>query len=366
MFETFLVLKRFFILLRITYKKKLWWNSKFLLYFFIFLSFYFPRILLFTSFYPIHSFQINNSFPKPKNGCSWKFCICCGSNNCCKFFYRFIFLIGCNILNFQTIECPIAIKWIISKEKLAALKDSDNGYLSSKGLYASNIPGVQYYLSIYPNGNKERHRGRVSIYLCVDIGNESKVKVDGKFCIESNLKTRKLNFEYRHSGVRGGSPCTIADFLDSTQKFIVNGKFILTFKGILSVDKEQSNNANEINLGTAHLGPLFWMNEDKDFTINVGENSVKASFNYLHYFTMLIYKFRSINRFFVFIPLYFKLCSILDLKKRKKTKWTSLISHSSSSKLPFSFATIVRFRLFWIWMKEWSSCNSLICIKLLI
>ena len=192
----------------------------------------------------------------------------------------FKFILIC-ILNFQTVRCPVAVKWTVSEKKLAALKDSIEGTLCSKKFKASNIPGVQYFLRIYPNGDDDQRRGKVYIFLYINLGKESKVKVDGKFCIESAGWTKELNHEYLLSQSRGYSPCTTADFYDSTKKFIVNGKIIVTFEGIISAEKEKIENGSEseIDMGIGHVANLFWMNEDKDFTIHVGENSVKVSIN---------------------------------------------------------------------------------------
>ena len=202
------------------------------------------------------------------------------------------------------------MKWSISEEKLAALKDSKNKCLCTKKLDASNIPGVKYYLSIFPNGNTESSRGEVCVFLQVDVGNELKVKGDGKFYIDSVACADELDHEYHNSEGYGFSPCITADLFDSTQKFIVDGKLIIKFEGTLTVEKPRIE--NEINLGTGLVANLFWMNEDKDFTIHVGQNAVKVSFNYLHYFTMPIYKFRFINAFSLFIPPFSKLCSKLE------------------------------------------------------
>ena len=163
---------------------------------------------------------------------------------------------------------------------MAALKDSIDGCLNSKRVNASNIPGVKYFLSVFPNGHCVDRRGKVMIFLYVDVGKESRVKADGKFHIESAGWTEKLNHEYLRTKGSGFSPCKTVDFFDSKQKFIVNGELIVTFEGKLIVNKEKAENGNENKSVTGQLGSLFWMNEDKDFTINVGENAVKVSFNF--------------------------------------------------------------------------------------
>ena len=110
------------------------------------------------------------------------------------------------------------MKWTVSEKKLTPLKDSKNNeYLCSKKCKASNIPGLQYYLTIYPNGDKENRRGEVLIFLYVKIGKESKVKVDGKFCIESAGWTANLQFEYHVTECRGFTACKTADLYDSTK-----------------------------------------------------------------------------------------------------------------------------------------------------
>ena len=71
------------------------------------------------------------------------------------------------------------------------------------------------------------------------------------------------------------TPCKTSDFFDSSKNFIVDGKLIIKFEGILSVEKPRIE--NEINLGTGFVGNLFWINEDKDFRILVGESALISS-----------------------------------------------------------------------------------------
>ena len=199
------------------------------------------------------------------------------------------------------------------------MKDSIDARLCSTRFNASNIPGIQYCLKLYPNGKDEARRGEVLMVLYVNLGNESKVKVDGKFCIESTFQTTKLNHEYHRAEGCGSSPCETADFFDSKKNYIVDGLFVLKFEGTLSVEKEKTENGNKIKSVTGHLGPLFWMNEDKDFTIHVGESAVKVSFE-LTVLVCNIYIFRFINQFSLLIPPFSKQCSNLTRKKRKKIK----------------------------------------------
>ena len=172
------------------------------------------------------------------------------------------------------------------------MKESNNGRFCSKRLIASNISGVQYYLTIYPNGDCEDRRGKVWIFLYVSLENESKVKVDSKFCIESAGWTDKLSEQYLLSKGRGFSPCGIADLFDPAKKFIVNGKLIIECDGYLSVEKPRPKDGNTLDAG--HIGRKLWMNDDKDFTIHVGNESIKVSL-FVKCIKLLNEDFRSIN-----------------------------------------------------------------------
>ena len=158
---------------------------------------------------------------------------------------------------------------------MAALKESKNGRLLSKSFFASNIPGIQYDLRIYPNGYDEVTRGEVYICLFVNLEKEPKVKADAKFCIKSAGWTEEFNHEYHDFVFKDVSLCKTADLFDSSKHFIVGGKLIVKCVGYLSVEKPKLDNGNTWDAG--HVGRKLWMDNYKDFTIRVGNESIEVS-----------------------------------------------------------------------------------------
>uniref|UniRef100_A0AC34FGT8 BTB domain-containing protein n=1 Tax=Panagrolaimus sp. ES5 TaxID=591445 RepID=A0AC34FGT8_9BILA len=135
------------------------------------------------------------------------------------------------------IVCPIDTEWKFKKEHLLALKDSENGFLNGKCFYAFNILGLQYYVSVYPNGNDEDCRGETWIFLYVNGSNKRKIAAEVTISIGSKYALKTLNrvyVEYHGSGFK----CSKTDdFFDSKNKFFVNGEITIKVKGTLKAEQ---------------------------------------------------------------------------------------------------------------------------------
>uniref|UniRef100_A0AC34GCQ2 MATH domain-containing protein n=1 Tax=Panagrolaimus sp. ES5 TaxID=591445 RepID=A0AC34GCQ2_9BILA len=139
------------------------------------------------------------------------------------------------------LQSPVALKWTIPEARLKELKDSIDGSLCSKRFNVSNIPDVQYFLVIYPNGSKEDRRGQtwITLYLkCSD-----NIKIEAEFCI----KVASANFEISSKHIfdksfgRGGKCCTTAELFDPEKGFIVDGKLTTEMDGIFMTEKEEAD-----------------------------------------------------------------------------------------------------------------------------
>lgn len=214
---------------------------------------------------------------------------------------------------------------------MAGLKESINGRLCSKRFNVLNIPEIQCYFEIYPNGDDEDSRGQVWIFLYVESGDELKVKIDGKFCVESAGYISEENYDYDEFNGWGFQICETAELFDPSKKFIVDGEFVFKCEGTLSVEKEKPVTGNLITFGAGYVANmLFWMNEDKNFIIRVGHKCIKVSLTfkkqvYIYINLLKIYNIynnlhRSTKLFSLFTLLSSKLCSIPALKKQWKTK----------------------------------------------
>lgn len=133
------------------------------------------------------------------------------------------------------------MKWEIPEEKLIALKDSINGCIKTEWLEASNIPGVKYYLKIYPNGNCDIRRRQAWIFLYFSIGKEVKLQTDYQFFIDSAGWSAKAHLrECVRSDlcISGWGETFCATDQLISPRLIVNGKLTIHCQGILKVERK--------------------------------------------------------------------------------------------------------------------------------
>jgi hypothetical protein len=165
------------------------------------------------------------------------------------------------------IAYPISLQWKIKESDLAALKDSENGFLKSKKFIVSLNPNIYFFLTIFPNGFNDEHRGKAYIFSSTSIGTEAIVK----FSIDSANYAYIMQYLFEQNLGRGTSPCSTEDLFNPENQFIVNGEMIVKAVGTLLITKDREPTVMALEKGIVPKG----YHQGKNFTIVVGDKSIK-------------------------------------------------------------------------------------------
>uniref|UniRef100_A0AC35G8V3 Uncharacterized protein n=1 Tax=Panagrolaimus sp. PS1159 TaxID=55785 RepID=A0AC35G8V3_9BILA len=112
------------------------------------------------------------------------------------------------------IKYPLSAKWNIKESELDALKTSTNGCLKSKRFSISSDSDIKYFLTIYPNGNKEENRGAAWIFLHLNFESETSVNAIFSFLIKSASFSVDCQNLYSKSSGWGSFICLTKDLFN--------------------------------------------------------------------------------------------------------------------------------------------------------
>uniref|UniRef100_A0A914Q195 MATH domain-containing protein n=1 Tax=Panagrolaimus davidi TaxID=227884 RepID=A0A914Q195_9BILA len=130
---------------------------------------------------------------------------------------------------------------LVDKENDFALRNFDTECLNGKFYYAYNIPGLQYYLAIYPNGEDEEDRGESWACLIFYGSKERRISAEYTISVKSANFSKNVNKFFDDNDGWGSVLCKTEEFFDSKSKFFVNGEIIINVKGILKAKRPSTS-----------------------------------------------------------------------------------------------------------------------------
>uniref|UniRef100_A0AC34F341 BTB domain-containing protein n=1 Tax=Panagrolaimus sp. ES5 TaxID=591445 RepID=A0AC34F341_9BILA len=165
-------------------------------------------------------------------------------------------------------ECRIGFKWKIKEEDLRNLLE---GGLTSKE-FKANIPGVKYYIVLYPNGRHESEKNHVLFVLHLKF--EMIKNVNGFFTLSFNSFPHGTRFSFKNCDESGFERylCTRDALFDTKNKFFIDGFMEVELNGGLETQGIKRKAPDSVS-----LTELLWKNDDeKDVTFVVGEKEIKV------------------------------------------------------------------------------------------
>uniref|UniRef100_A0AC35GDE4 Uncharacterized protein n=1 Tax=Panagrolaimus sp. PS1159 TaxID=55785 RepID=A0AC35GDE4_9BILA len=133
------------------------------------------------------------------------------------------------------IICSFENEWTFKKADLMDSMNKENSYLIGKYFYAYNIPGLQYFVGIHPNGFGEETRGETWLFFLI------KCLEDRKVDFSLSLGVESANLSKASCCILGDSiainVCKTEEFLEYKSKYFVNGEIIFKIKGAFKTER---------------------------------------------------------------------------------------------------------------------------------
>uniref|UniRef100_A0AC35FDL2 BTB domain-containing protein n=1 Tax=Panagrolaimus sp. PS1159 TaxID=55785 RepID=A0AC35FDL2_9BILA len=173
------------------------------------------------------------------------------------------------------IKYPFSAHWKIKESDLEALKSSNNGYLKSKRFNVSSDSDFKYYITIYPNGNKDANRGKTCLFLHLQLGSETKIKADFTFSVDSAHFSFDTTHIFEENEGCGPTLCSTEDVFDAKKGYFVDGEMTLKVAGILMIEKDNVE-PTVLSCEKGVASKAYQKHRGKEFTIFVGEKPLKV------------------------------------------------------------------------------------------
>uniref|UniRef100_A0A914PRV5 Galectin n=1 Tax=Panagrolaimus davidi TaxID=227884 RepID=A0A914PRV5_9BILA len=180
---------------------------------------------------------------------------------------------------------------LVDKENDFALKDIETACLKGKYFYAYNIPGLQYYLKIYPTtGEDEDNRGETCVYLHVNGSKKRKITAEFTLSVKSANFSKYLNYVYDCDYGWGDVLCKTEEFFDSKRKYFVDGEITIKVKGIFKAKRPSTS------IISASIS-LQWRIKEYDLKVEMEESA-----NGLFSETVEVSTFPEVSYYLQFVP----------------------------------------------------------------
>uniref|UniRef100_A0AC34F6C3 BTB domain-containing protein n=1 Tax=Panagrolaimus sp. ES5 TaxID=591445 RepID=A0AC34F6C3_9BILA len=183
----------------------------------------------------------------------------------------------------KTKSYPLSCEWEIDEFSLRANKD---GHFTSPEFFVDGLPGVKWWMMVYPNGVREPH-DFLSAYIKME--SSKNIYLMGKFFIKGTTLKKRVRHTFTKTSQTHGSKCLIP-LEELYEHYVQDGKLTIELQATIALDETATtaligNNGDDAALKiTPSLATfMFEDNASKDVTLVVEEESIQAHSKVLGY-----------------------------------------------------------------------------------
>jgi hypothetical protein len=183
----------------------------------------------------------------------------------------------------KTKSYPISCEWEIDE---ISLRTKIEGHFSSPEFQVDGIPGVKWWLMVYPNGIHDPHN-HLSVYMKMQT--TKSIFAIGKFLVKGTALKKRLRHTFSKTAPSHGSK-NLIPLSELYETYIQNGKLIIQLQATLAIIETATTKCigREVVDVALEIPPSLskFMYEDgpsKDVTFYVGSESIQVHSKVLGY-----------------------------------------------------------------------------------